>query len=76
MSLDPQKVAIFQAFDGLLDAHLADWPEWIFETFEAAKATLFCRDGHTPIDDQCGLPEHRFCFFCGMLTPHAALEVT
>jgi len=27
--------------------------------------------GHEPIDDQCGKPEHRYCWKCHILTPNA-----
>lgn len=31
---------------------------------------IFCRAyGHDIIDDQCGIPAHRFCVYCGQLCP-------
>ena len=56
--------------DSLIDFN--EVPESAFEDIDKVKENLFCFDGHTTIDDHCGLPEHRFCFFCGKLTPNAA----
>lgn len=33
---------------------------------EEAVNVIFCRTyGHEIIDDQCGIPAHRFCVYCG-----------
>jgi hypothetical protein len=34
------------------------------DAIEALFAALCGVAGHRIIDDQCGLPEHRFCVFC------------
>jgi hypothetical protein len=38
----------------------------LLEEIEAAVYGILCRTyGHDIIDDQCGIPEHRFCIYCG-----------
>jgi hypothetical protein len=38
----------------------------LLEEVEAAVKAIFCRAyGHEIIDDQCNIPEHRFCAYCG-----------
>jgi len=38
----------------------------VLEEVEAAVLGVLCRAyGHKITDDQCGIPEHRFCVYCG-----------
>ena len=40
----------------------------LLEEIEAAVLAIFCRAyGHEIIDDQCGIPAHRFCIYCNRL---------
>ena len=37
----------------------------VLEEVEAAVLAILCRaDGHKIVDDQCMIPEHRFCVYC------------
>ncbi len=37
----------------------------LLEEVEAAVYAIFCRRyGHEIIDDQCGIPAHRYCVYC------------
>lgn len=43
--------------------------------YEDLMAT-FCRyAGHEVMDDQCGRPEHRFCFYCQTRQPNAEVTI-
>ena len=38
----------------------------LLEEVEEAVKAIFCRAyGHEVIDDQCMIPEHRYCVYCG-----------
>ena len=39
----------------------------LLEEIEAAVYGILCRTyGHEIIDDQCGIPAHRYCIYCGL----------
>lgn len=43
-----------------------------FSFVEDQVAALLCRVyGHKPERDQCGIPEHDFCFYCKKRMPHS-----
>ena len=37
-------------------------------------SVLICRGQHEVVNDDCGKPEHRYCYRCGKNTPDAALK--
>lgn len=40
----------------------------ILDEIESAVSMILCKHfGHEIIDDQCGIPEHRYCAWCGDL---------
>lgn len=43
---------------------------WIDESGKRVLCLLL--GGHKPVRDQCGIPEHDFCIWCGDPMPHAA----
>lgn len=49
-------------------------PEYVFERFEDLRTQLFCVEGHTPREEYSGRPEHRFCLYCGTMTPYAEVR--
>ena len=76
MTLLEAKRMLFSTIDEYEDELLEhDIGEDIFQQIQKIKSILFCFDGHTPMDDHCGLPEHRFCLFCAESTPHAEVKV-
>lgn len=49
--------------------------EWPYEFMCWASRFFLCLFiFHEPMDDQCGKPEHRFCFKCGRETPNAKVR--
>jgi len=47
----------------------------VLDEIEASVSAILCqRYGHEIIDDQCGIPEHRFCVYCQALET-ALMEV-
>lgn len=55
-----------------------NWDEWAdmykyFPYFPDSLKQAICKvwGGHSPMDDQCMKPEHRFCSWCGRATPNA-----
>ncbi len=42
-----------------------DSPDWMPECVQRLALLALCRAvGHKAIDDQCGKPEHRYCYRC------------
>jgi hypothetical protein len=38
----------------------------VYDRVETAVKDILCAEyGHDIVDDQCGIPEHRFCAWCG-----------
>lgn len=35
---------------------------------------IFCIRGHRPIDDQCNIPAHQYCYVCNSHSPNALEE--
>jgi len=56
--------------DGVLDdpSYATDGShDDLLEEIEAAVYGILCRTyGHDIIDDQCGIPAHRYCIYCGL----------
>lgn len=54
----------------LTDTLVGELPEdgrddWLHDdVIDAVNAILCDRYGHDIVDDQCGIPEHRFCAYC------------
>lgn len=48
-----------------------DMPAWMLPdwTQRSLLRALCLFVGHNAIDDQCGKPEHRFCYRCGVSQP-------
>lgn len=46
--------------------------DWHFSITEGTQKVLCVMLGHVPISDQCCIPEHDFCAFCGKSMPGAA----
>ena len=48
-----------------------EWPDdgsadWVLELVEEAVNAIFCNTyGHEIVDDQCMIPDHRYCVWCG-----------
>jgi hypothetical protein len=54
--------------DDVLDDPSYESPEHddMLEEIEAAVGGILCRTyGHDVINDQCMIPDHRYCFYCG-----------
>ncbi len=57
--------------------HLPDdhWQWEVRETAETICLKAMCLIfGHGAINDQCGIPTHRFCFRCSKSMPNAELD--
>lgn len=75
MTQDDMRIRIYQRVDALID-DLAmdnqkipdDIGDVIADLFEERRQELFLCDelGHHWVDDQCGKPEHKYCFLCGI----------
>jgi hypothetical protein len=51
-----------------------DLLDWVITHIEEPVRHLICEaKGHTVIDDQCGIPAHRYCAICTERTPNAEL---
>lgn len=70
-------------FDGILDFQqrpalewIKDWTDEDEEAFDGALDTLqalWCKyTTHMPRSDQCGIPDHDYCFLCGESLPGKA----
>ena len=51
-----------------------DGPYWMCDLLEWIAPHILCIVQHEPVDDQCGLPAHRFCIRCRIATPFEALS--
>jgi hypothetical protein len=62
---DKEKWYIFNAMEDYIfcDFHLT---EDELKAYDMRKDTVWCSFGHYMISDQCGLPEHDFCKYCGI----------
>lgn len=56
-------------------ANKAEATEWLIEHVEEPVRALICElKGHQVTDDQCGIPEHRYCLVCGVRQPNAEIN--
>lgn len=40
--------------------------DWLLELIESAVNDILCKTyGHEVVDDQCMIPAHRYCLYCG-----------
>ena len=46
-----------------------DYPEWN-DAEKVLPLVCILTLGHTPTPDQCGIPAHDFCAYCGKATPN------
>lgn len=56
--------------DGVLDDPSYESPEHdaMLDLIESAVGDILCRYyGHDIVDDQCMIPAHRYCIYCGRL---------
>jgi hypothetical protein len=48
---------------------------WLVDHIEVPVRALVCQlEGHKVVDDQCGIPEHRYCLICGDRQPNAEVN--
>lgn len=52
-----------------------DWPDWFIDFMGRLAPHLLCIFGHDIVDDQCGLPEHRYCWKCQSPAPFEPTEL-
>jgi hypothetical protein len=56
--------------DEIMDEKYA-WPDdgsadWLLELMEEGVNAILCNHyGHEIVDDQCMIPDHRYCVWCG-----------
>lgn len=58
-----------------LEDRICDKPwvkDWHFSITEGAQKALCLVLSHVPINDQCCIPEHDFCAYCGKSMPGKA----
>lgn len=56
-----------------LDAITEEQYEWWDDNIAKPVMALLCRaNGHTPIGDNCGIPDHDYCATCGEPLPGQA----
>lgn len=71
-----EAVRMFLADDIIDEAHgypMDGSADDLIDEVEAAVNAIFCRVyGHYIIDDQCGIPSHRFCAYCHRLETELA----